>query len=88
MDRGLAYSRAQRQRAQARAHHMVVNIWRCRADNPLDEWDISPERVEQLKRMYSVDRALSRKEVRGEHRQERQAAADEREQRSFGENNC
>tara|TARA_R110000824_G_C15083960_1_gene664699 strand:+ start:705 stop:962 length:258 start_codon:yes stop_codon:yes gene_type:complete len=78
--RGRAHNRAQRQRAKARAHHLIANVLRHRADNPADRWQVSAEQVQRLERMYAVDRAHGRPAVRAEHRQERQAAADERQQ--------
>jgi len=80
MSRGLAHTRAERERAKARAHHLIANVLRHRADNPADRWQVSAEQVHRLERMYAVDRAHGRPAVRGEHRQERQAAADERQQ--------
>jgi hypothetical protein len=79
--RGRAHNRAQRQRAKARAHHLVANVLRLRGDNPANQWEVSSGEAARLERAYAVDRcAHTPRAVRGEHRQERQAAADEREQ--------
>jgi hypothetical protein len=79
--RNRAERRAQASRANGRARNLVRNVWRHRADDPSDHWMVSPEKVERLERMYSRDRTPhSPRVVRGEHRQERRAAADEREQ--------
>ena len=81
-NRGRAYNRAQRERAKGRAHNLVANVWRHRADDPSDHWIVSPEKVERLERMYAVDRTPhTPRAVRGEGLQERRAADAEREQR-------
>jgi len=79
--RGRAHNRAQRQRAKARAHHLISNVRLLRGDNPANRWEVSAEEAARLERVYAVDRcAHTPRAVRGEHRQEQQAAADEREQ--------
>ena len=78
--RGRAYNRAQRQRAQARAHHLVANVLQLRGDNPSNRWEVPADECERLTLRFSVDRKLGRNYFRGESRQEQRAARDEREQ--------
>ncbi len=78
--RGRAYNRAQRQRARARARHVVANVLQLRGDNPSNRWEVPQGECERLALRLSVDRKLGRNYFRGESRQERRAASEEREQ--------
>jgi hypothetical protein len=79
--RGRAYNRAQQERAKGRAHELIANVRLLRGDNPSNEWEVSADEAARLKQIYSVDRcAHTPRAYRGEHRQEQQAALNEREQ--------
>ena len=85
--RGRAFRRAQRDRARARSRELIHNIFRVGGDggfpahDPHNLWGVEADWVQQLVRMYAVDRTPhSPIRWRGEHRQERQAAVDEQQQ--------
>ena len=80
--RGRAFRRAQRHRAKARSHELIANVLLLRGDNPSNEWEVPAQAAARLERVYAVDRAPhTPRAYRGEHRQERRAAVEERQQR-------